>query len=464
MVENDNYKKLLSEALRAKADWIEKAELPKLKEELRLFHTGFASLYNLYLKKGLINTDPYKTEAKVSELEIPSTELFSEAEKLDQLTQRLANYDNQLDYLVNFYQFSVEFLTLERIRLILGLVKYIDWVRLTPNSQSQITKAVAEMTYLVKAGAEPITTSLINESLNRLSKSCKPVIEYLKSLTDYQRETYKLDMRDITEALSKAEASNLLQVRKKFSQTRHGIRFYPDLAEELIKEDYSQEGLELREQVLKKLQVAENESKTVQKQTSFKTTLIGGIQGLGSIAQILTEVAEKLDESHGILLAKKQSFMEKLKKLLHQILKKEPEAILYELEYMDPVKGTSVNEKLNYNVFRSDLERKIRTLSPLVTARRKAAAKLESMKEEQLVGFLERNIKELQAMYKTLDALDVFFKAEVSREVRDKIRGIKPELGILKNAILRANSKRHEYSARKEEEEQLKRLGVHPET
>jgi hypothetical protein len=30
----------------------------------------------------------------------------------------------------------------------------------------------------------------------------------------------------------------------------------------------------------------------------------------------------------------------------------------------------------------------------------------------------------------------------------------------MKNAVVRANQKRHDYSAQKEEEEQLKRLGV----
>jgi hypothetical protein len=76
--------------------------------------------------------------------------------------------------------------------------------------------------------------------------------------------------------------------------------------------------------------------------------------------------------------------------------------------------------------------------------------------------FLERNIKDLQSIQKTLSALDEFFKAEVKKEDREKIRGIKPELATLKNAVLRANSKRHEYTAQKEEEEQLKRLGVKP--
>ena len=102
MAENDSYIKSLTDALKARAEWLESSELPKLKEELRHYHSGFASLYNLYLKKGLIHEDPYKQEAKIGELEVPSIAPFSEMEKLDQLTRRLANYDNQLDFLVNF--------------------------------------------------------------------------------------------------------------------------------------------------------------------------------------------------------------------------------------------------------------------------------------------------------------------------------------------------------------------------
>jgi len=83
MVENNDYIKTLAEALKARAEWLEKTELPKLKDELRAYHTGFASLYNLYLKKGLIHEDPYKHEAKIGELEVPSSATFSEADKLD---------------------------------------------------------------------------------------------------------------------------------------------------------------------------------------------------------------------------------------------------------------------------------------------------------------------------------------------------------------------------------------------
>ena len=463
MAENiiNDYQKALSEKLKARGEWLDRSELPKLKDELRAYHTGFASLYNIYVKKGLIHEDPYKAEAKIGELEVPSSASFSEAEKLDQLTKRLANYDNQLDFLVNFYQFGAEFLNLDRIKRILGLVRYIDWVNLTPDSQSPITKSVAEMTNQIKIGSDPMTMSVISESLSHLNKSFTPIMGYLKILTDYQRELYKLDLRDITSGMSQAEAANLPQLKKKFAQTRAGVPFYPDLAEEVLKEDYSKEGPALREAVLKKLQIADEKPKTAKTKIPIKSTLIEGFNGLGGTAQSFADIAMKIDENQAVLESEKQGFFQKLKKLMQQVFNREPDPIIYDVEYTDPVKGIPVREKINYHNFRNDLERKVRTLSSMA-ARGAAASKLESMQEEQLVGFLERNIRDLQSLHKILTALDEYFKAAVEQANRDRIRGIKPELGTIKNAILRANSKRHEYSAQKEEEEQLKRLGVSP--
>jgi len=463
MVENSDYTKILTDAIKERAEWLERSELPKLKDELRAYHTGFASLYNLYLKKGLIHEDPYKHEAKIGELEIPSSAPFSEADKLDQLTQRLASYDNQLDFLVNFYQFSPEFLTIDRIKRINGLVKYIDWVQLSPDSQNSVTKAVAEMTNQIKTGSDSLTMSVIAKSLSDLTKSTRPVMEHLKLLAEYQRELYKLDLRDITAGMPQAEMANLPQLKKKFVQAKPGYPFYAELVEEVIREDHSDEGPELREAVLKKLQIPDAKPKTAKAPISFKNILLEGIQGLGGTAATFSEILVKMDENQIILQNKKQTFIEKFKRLLQQMFNKEPDPIIYEVEYIDPIKGILIREKVNFNSFRSNLERVIRVLTPMA-ARGAAASKLESIQEEQLVGFLERNIREVQSLHKILGAMDEFFKTAVDRVDREKIRGIKPELTAIKNAIVRANSKRHEYSAQKEEEEQLRRLGVSPES
>ena len=461
MAENSEYIKALTDALNAKAEWLEKTDLPKLKEEFRLYHTGFASLYNLYLKKGLIHEDPYKAEAKIGELEVPNSAPFSEAERMDQLTRRLANYDNQLDFLVNFYQFSPDFLTLDRIKRIAGLVKYIDWQHLTPDSHSAVTRAVSEMTNQIKVGTEPLTMSVISESLLHLNKCYTPIMGYLKNLTDYQRESYKLDLRDVLGVMPQSDIANITAIKKKFAQTKPGQPFYPDLVDEVIKEDYSKDGPALREDVLKKLAVAENKPKKEKAPVSFKVILVEGIQGLGGTATTLTDIAGKLDENQLLLERKKKTLAQMIKKVMQQIFNREPDATIYNVEYMDPVKAVRVQERVNYEAFRGDIDRKIKTLMPM-SSRGNVGSKLEAIEEDQLVNFLERNVRDLQSMHKTLSALDEFFKAEVNKEDRDKVKGIKPELATIKNAIVRANSKRHEYSAQKEEEEQLRRLGVKP--
>jgi hypothetical protein len=231
------------------------------------------------------------------------------------------------------------------------------------------------------------------------------------------------------------------------------------LAEDVIKEDYSKEGPALRENVLKSLQVAEAKPKTVKAPVSFKSILLEGVQSLGSSAAAFSEIAVKLDENQILLDNKKKSFWEKMRNLMRQAFNKEPDPVIYEVEYIDQTRGVPVRDKVNFFGFRNELERKIKTLGN-ISLHGGGMAKLEAMQEEQLTGFLDRNIREAQSLHKTLSALDEFFKAEVDRVDREKVRGIKPELAAIKNAIIRANSKRHEYNAQKEEEEQLKRLGV----
>jgi hypothetical protein len=285
---------------------------------------------------------------------------------------------------------------------------------------------------------------------------------YLKTLTDYQREAYKLDLRNsVTSAMAPAEAAQLPLVKKKFAQVNQGKPFYAELAEEVIKEDYSREGPALREKVLEGLRVAEAKPKAVKAPVSFKSLLIEGVQSLGSGAAAFGEIAVKLDENQALLDNKKKNFWEKMRKLMRQMLNKDPDPVVYEVEYIDPIRGVPVREKVNFFGLRSDLERKIRTLGN-ISPHGGGMARLEAMQEEQLTGFLDKNIRDVQSLHKILSALDEFFKTEVDRTDREKVKGIKPELAVIKNAIIRANARRHEYNAQKEEDEQLRRLGVNP--
>jgi hypothetical protein len=461
MAENDNYPSLLSQALRARVEWIEKSEMSKFKDELRTFQASYAALYNIFLKKGLIHEDPYKQEARIGELEVPDSSGFSEAERVEQLSIRLANYDNQLDFLVNFYQFNVEFLNLDRIKRILGLVKFVDWAHLSLDSPMPMTKAAMELTLSAKNGLDPMTLSLFNESLNKVSRATGTIIGYLKLLSDYHRESYKLELRAAVTGDMKAGEATLGNVKRKFSSAMPGRPFYPDLLEELLKEDYSDEGPALREKVLKNLQVADSKPKLEKQEISFKQILIEGLQVIGNSSNTLQEIVPKIDENEGVIADRKKSLWQRIRRLIQQLMGKEPDPVVFEIKYIDSVRGTQVRDKINYTSFRADMDKRIRVLGSY-SGRGSVSQKLASMGEDQLTQILDRLIRDMQNTHKFLSALDEFFKAAALDGEREKIKGIKPELAAMKNSIVRANQIRHEYSARKEEEEQMRKLGIAP--
>ncbi|GHV95154.1 hypothetical protein AGMMS50293_14740 [Spirochaetia bacterium] len=462
MAEQDlaNYNDTLLQTLLARKDWLEKSELVRMKDELRVYQSAFASLYHIYLKKKLINEDPYKQETKISELEVPETGTFIEAKRVEQLSIRLANYDNQLDFLVNFYQFGVDFLNLERIKRILGLVRYVDWINLSPDSQSHNTKAVAEITLQSKAGVDQIALSVIGESLTRLTKATTSVIAILKDLTAYYKESYKLNVRNaVTRGMSAADA-NTANIKKKFAAALPGTPFYQEFIEEIIREDYSKDGPAMKEAILKSLKLEDEKPKAAKPAVNFKATLMEGIQVIGGTNVTFSEIGAKIDENEAILENQKNGFWDKVRKLIKQMTNSEPDEVIYELQYMDPTKGVPVKEKINVHQFRGDMDKKAKILGNLTSG--PATTKLSAMAEEQIITYLERNIRDVQFLHRTLSALDDYFKSKAPPAEREKIRGIKPELATIKNCIVRANQLRHEYSAQKEEEEQMKRLGISP--
>ncbi|MDR1307628.1 MAG: hypothetical protein LBK74_08655 [Treponema sp.] len=454
---SEEYQKALDHALNLRAGWLEGTEFPKFKEEIRTFHNAFEGLYKLLIQKKLINEDPYKQEAKIGEITIPPP-IQPDGDRKDQLTMNLSAYDNQLDFLVNFFPISIDFLTLENIKRILALVKYIDWAHFTVNTQNAATKAVVDVVNQARIGSDPLSTNVINESLDKLNQGTGSIITYLKEATGFSRESYKLDLRqNITASMNDASVE---AVRKKFSAAMPGKPFYPDLTEELIREDFGRGGEQLRSAVLQQLAIPENKPRAAKKEVSVKTPLLEGLMVIGSAAAVLGDIIPRLDENNLVLQNRKQTFGEKLRELFRQMLNKEPAPVIYNIEYIDSVKGTAVKETVNFYAFRPELDKKLRFFASLGGRSGAAASRLEAMEEKPLLALLEKAVREAQGLHKTLFGLDEYFKAEAPRESREKIKGIKPELGTLKNAIIKANQKRHEYSARLEEEEQLKRLGV----
>jgi hypothetical protein len=127
-----------------------------------------------------------------------------------------------------------------------------------------------------------------------------------------------------------------------------------------------------------------------------------------------------------------------------------PLPVIYEIQYMDNVRGAKVTEKLDYKEFIVRFDEILETLKKM-GEREARQAVFVATEDKTLIGLLEKTVRELQGLHKTLSALDDFFK---SNAILGKMRGIKPELEVVKNALIKANQKRFEYSALQEGEDE----------
>lgn len=131
-----------------------------------------------------------------------------------------------------------------------------------------------------------------------------------------------------------------------------------------------------------------------------------------------------------------------------------------EVEYFDVATSSTKTEKINFITFIDELQRKAKLYASLATQGSVAFKRLKSAPEEKMFEFLRKNIAELQISHRRIMGLSDYFRAEAAADDKSRIRGLKIELSALKNSIVKANQKRHEYVAVKEEMEQMRRLGL----
>ncbi|GMO27976.1 MAG: hypothetical protein Ta2B_08550 [Termitinemataceae bacterium] len=457
MAEGDFFSQL-KVAIEAKQSSFERQFLPRLKTEMRTFQSAVSSIYGLLVQKGHITDDPYKDETKTNDITVPDLSPIPENAKRDQLGLRISALVNEMDFLCNFYDFSMSGFAQEKIKVMLGIIRYIDWVRLSPESPSATTKALATIIGDARRSLtnEPMSAKLMTESLKALEHGTPVIINSLKQVSDFNRELYKFDVREkIIPKLSPAE-SNPTTIKKKMSQDMPKVPFYQELIEEILREDKS---ADLQGKLLKRLAVDDGRPTGAKAPVSFKPILIGGLNAIGSAGTNLNEILSKAIENHEILQSSKKGILQKIKKLLAQMANRDDDTVIYELEYADPTKATIIKEKVNWRLFVAETDKRATVLSAMA-ASGTAAKKLEGMEEKQLYEILQVNIKNVHKIHATFTGLDEHFKKAANSSCRSKIKGIKPELSALKNAQVKANQKLMDYNAQKEEEEQFKRLGI----
>ena len=375
--------------------------------------------------------------------------------------------ESQLDFLNNYYQFSSDFLTLERIKQLSGLTSYILWGKIVINSDSINTRVVAELIAKIRQGPDNLSSNILADTLKQMEKSTKEIIDVLRKITVYQREIYKRNLRERLfhklnlkpEAVRSRRDDTIQAVRYKFAQEMSGTPFYTELVEEVIDEDFSQGSEQLRINLLERIAVKEKKQEE-KAEISFIPILLEAIRTLGGSAGHIEQAMRKLSENSYILSQRKMSFREKFRRWLYNISRKGEKHAVYEIEFLDIATSATKTEKLDFTLFKDRTMKKVRVLQSVFNRMSSTYRQLETASEDRLYDFLQGLGADVQEILRVLPALDTYFKSEASREERVNIKGIKIEITAIKNSLVKSNQKKYEFVSRKEEEEQLKRLGI----
>ena len=469
MSESEGFQAQLEAAVEAKRRFLDENTLPRLRESFRIFQSLFENLYNILIRKALIQEDPYKYEQKISEIEMPPKGNILDLEKAEKLSQRLSAFHAQLEFLNTYYQFSMDFMDLQRVRRIIGLVQYINWTHVGETSPDATTAVLAETLGKIRPGSDNVSTGIISNSLAQMQTLSRTILAQLREILGCQRQSYKLMLRQqltspIRQTLVKLYAVGAdkayERLKSVFASTMKGKPFYRDLVNELLEEEFSEEAPKLRQQCLASLTITNGKSAEVRKKPDYRVILMEAIRLILPAGGHLQDALRKVVTNKEMFEKSRQGLGGKLRSWLQRTFRNREQSWMVEIRYFDARTSTTQTESIDFQKFVEGVRRKSSLFGALNQPDSASFSRLSEASEQQIDTFLKKNIGELQLLYRRLQGLNEFFRQEALAEQKEQLKGIKIELSGLKNCIVRANRRRYEYVTLKEEEVRLRQLGV----
>ncbi len=457
----------LEEALVTREAEIQETVIPELKQCYLWMQSSYEALYNVLKKKGLVKLDPYSYEQRISEVTVPSDQPFLESEREKELGIRTAQFMAQLTFVVNYFDFSLENLTLRQLKTLVQFTRYINWQNLGETATQPTTRALAEQVIKVKKGSDQLSANIASDAQEQLSGAARKALAHLKSITELQRERYKLKVRQAVLPVTglSREAGDPEQAQQKirsvWPKTMPGQPFARELVMEILSENSRDRGPAIRNSLLERLKTAPKETKK-KAAPDLKELLLDAARALAASSRSLEEVVQKLNDNSVILDSRKLSFGEFLQAVWRRLRSRDTERRIYTVEYIDDKTGLRQSEEIRFEEFLSTLSRRARVYNGILSRSGNAWVKLQQTPEAELLQFVTKDLQEMTVILRRVESLDTMFRAEVHRDQRNRLRGVNVELVAMREHVQRARKKNHEYVARYEEMEQLRRLGIDP--
>jgi len=463
---NSEFVDQVQEAINQKYSYLTTAVMSQIKENYRTLHSNINSVVLLCQKKGVLKSDPYRKEKQISEVTPPEDVPLPEAYSEDELSIRLSEYDARFDFLNNYVSFAPDVLTLKDLRAQLAMLRFIRWNDFSPHSTKPTTRALATVLERIQKGSDNFAAGAITSSIHQCAKIAAEINTQLKHITFTKREEYKVEVR--SKIMTRLDLGTSIprdlfikEIKKQFPTAGIAQPFFAELVEEIYDEDFGENTQEARKKVFANLEVPQKtQAQSKKLGQNLNDILVEGLRNLGTASRHMELALIKLRENSELLANRPRGLMEKFKDWIIQLSSGKQTEVLYEIELVDPVTSAHTPKELNFSNFAAGVDKKARLLQGFYNKQSQTYRKIQIADQDQLYTLLDKNLVEVQEILWHLDALDTFFKAEVDRSQREQVKGIKIEITGVQNSLQSASQKKHEFIAKKDEQEQLKKLGI----
>ena len=463
-----DFERQLAERLDRRRAQIESEVLPRLQQRFVEMQSGFGAIYNVLKRKGVLKEDPYQYEERHNDLKVPEDAPYSDNERDSVLGMRLGGYQSQLALLSDYYDFSLENLDLKKIRELARFVKYIDWGGLSQASSQPTTRGVAELIARAKQGTDQLSNGIVNDSQNQLVKLSSDITGLLKHVTTLQRELYKYQLRSevmphatLPEDPQHDSDAAVRAVKAVFSQAMPGRPFAKELVLEVLAENDPDTGEKARRAALRGLDTGK-ESGAHAALSSLKPMLLDAARTLAVCSRAIDEMVGKATENATVLESRKLTLGEWLRIVWRRMRGKEEQDRVYLVEYLDETTNTRRSEEINFDKFVAATQRRARVYAGIMAGAGAAWQKLQSLSDDQLLQYVTKDTAEVVELTRRFQSLDTYFRTEVPREKHRHLRGVNVEVTTIRDNVSRARKRAHEFVAKTDEREQLRKLGITP--
>jgi hypothetical protein len=452
------FRQQLTDALSRRGQWLEGTQLKRLKDAIQSYQTLFEGIMGMLIKKGLLREDPYNYEQTQTDIIVPSDAPLPDFENADETSYRLAAFRRQLKYVLGEVHFTLSELKLSKLKKLSALLSYVNWTELGEKSGSPVTRSFSRAFMKVLLGGDAMSAQILKDQEMQIEQAFQDCRAVIADLVAYHRESWKAEIRRLVLPQlslepgppSKREEA-VRALRKVFGKVMEGKPWYPALAQELIAEEMESDAEAHRARLLESLAIPEplpTPKTTVQREG--RTILMEAVRILSRPHEELITAVESLSETERLLQTHEGGIGKTLRRLLGMSPRTRSDSHTYEITFTEPAVGTKKSEKVSFPEFAQDTRKKATLLAAIAAGTGPAYKRLEGTPEASLASFLDKQLNELLIIHRRLTGFNTLFQEKAASEGKQGLRGIKLELLAIRNSLVKANQRRHEFGTRAE--------------